>query len=221
MSCKSSRPTAVITGASSGIGAAVAINLIKDGWNVCMIARSYDKMKNITEKYKNLNNHVKIIQCDALKPSQIISSCKQIKLWSDNNVNLLFNNIGGPSNNSLGGCLEECTLNDWNNILNLNLRTSFLFTQQLLSSLKNAATIPCKYNNNIYDACIINNSSVAAKDISFYSVSIPYSISKSAINQLNKLNALELSKYKIRVNCIAPGNIKTPIWGNLGYKSKN
>eukprot|EP01084_Bolivina_argentea_P079613 144380_1 len=218
MSCCAKRPIAVITGASDGIGAGIAVELIENGWNVCILARSLDKMKKLTSKYDNTNNQIKHIKCDVLIPSQIFSTCKQIKSWNNDKLNLLVNNVGGgpgPRKN-----LKRTTLEEWDYTLNLNLRSTFLFSQQLLSSLKNAAKNPCKYNGNIYDASIINLSSAASKDSAFYKSTMSYSVAKAGINQLTKLNALELSKYKIRVNAILPGWIRTSLFERNGLSKE-
>ncbi len=60
-----------------------------------MIARSLGKMQKLTSKYDNTNNQIKHIKCDVLIPSQIFSTCKEIKSWSNDKVNLLVNNVGG------------------------------------------------------------------------------------------------------------------------------
>eukprot|EP01084_Bolivina_argentea_P181191 312963_1 len=208
MSCNSVVPTAVVTGASKGIGRGIAISLIENGWNVCMIARRLDKMKRNTAKYDNKNNRIKLIKCDVVNPSEILETCKQIKSWSNDNINLLVNNVGGGGA-GFGQNLETTKLKNWEYTMNLNVRSTFLFSQQLTSSLKNAAKTPCKYNDNIYDASIVNLSSIAGVESASYNALMSYSVSKAAVNQLTKLNALELSKYKIRVNALLPGFIPT------------
>eukprot|EP01084_Bolivina_argentea_P212377 361030_1 len=203
-------PTAVITGASSGFGRAVTERLLSEGWNVCMIARSVDTMKEIALNYIDksvLDSRTKIIKCDVLIPDQILDACKQIKIWSNDNINFLFNNVGGLKGDKN---LQNTSASDLDYGYNLNVKPTFLFTQQLLSSLKNGAKYNKCTNNGIYDASIINVSSIGSK-INEKSIDIVYSITKSAINQLTKLNALDLSKYKIRVNCITPGLIPTSL----------
>eukprot|EP01084_Bolivina_argentea_P192485 330431_1 len=207
MSAPSNRPTAIVTGSSMGIGKALAINLIDKGWNVCFLSRSLNKMQQTASNYSNTNNRIKVIKCDVLQPSQIISACKQIKTWSNDNINLLLNNAGGAA--QLGSDVENITIDNWNHDINLNLRSSFIFTQKLLSSLKNASKIPCTYKGNVYDGSIINISSALSSDATSYPCSMAYSVAKAGLEQLTKINAMELSKYKIRVNALPLGYIDT------------
>ena len=134
----------MITGASSGIGKALAIDLISSGWNVCILARSENKLKEIANEYNSNDIDIKVIKCDVQESAQILSACKQIKEWSGDTLNLLVNNVGGGS--GMGNSLENITIKDWDFDINLNLRSAFIFTQQLLSSLKNTSKTPLKYN---------------------------------------------------------------------------
>eukprot|EP01083_Nonionella_stella_P226369 804005_1 len=85
--------TAIITGASAGIGKATTCRLLDDGWNVILIARSTDKMKKITSKYAS--NKYKIISCDLSKPELLLSDViPKIKAFNKK-IDLLLNNAGG------------------------------------------------------------------------------------------------------------------------------
>lgn len=72
--------TAVVTGASTGIGAGVAKRLIEDGWHVVMMARSKDKMQQIVTK-EHLN-HVLIIPVDITNTNDTINAAKKANQWS-------------------------------------------------------------------------------------------------------------------------------------------
>ena len=88
--------TAIITGASSGIGEAASKRLLQDGWNVILISRSTDKMQDIVKGY----DKYKIIPCDLSQPELILSEVMpSIKSYLKNNslsgIDLLLNNAGG------------------------------------------------------------------------------------------------------------------------------
>ena len=100
-----------------------------------MIARSYDNMKHIASKYQgHITQSIKIIKCDVTKPAEIISACAEINSWSNDNINLLLNNASGPA--KIGSDLQNISIDDWNSDVDLNLRSSFIFTKQLISSLR-------------------------------------------------------------------------------------
>ena len=115
---------------------------------------------------------------------------------------------------------HNMSVENWDHDINLNLRSSFLFTQQLLSSLKNAAKSPCKYNGNIYDASVINVSSVASTDPTLHEIAMVYSVAKAGLDQLTRLNAHELGKYKIRVNGLKLGSVRTGIMEAAGLSKE-
>eukprot|EP01083_Nonionella_stella_P007360 21297_1 len=209
MSAVPGRPTAIVTGASSGIGKGVAINLIQNEWNVCMIARSFDKMKQIVADlgYQDQVQRIKIIRCDVSDSSQIISACDEIKKWSNDYVNLLLNNAGGVS--KAGSRLESLTIKDWDLDIAINLRAPFIFTQQLVSCLSNASQSVCHYKKNVYDGSIVNISSVASLDHSSYLFDTAYAVAKAGLNHLTKLNATELGPSKVRVNSLTLGVVET------------
>ena len=163
-------------------------------------------MKKIAKEYQTTSNSIKVIKCDIQQPQQIIDACKQIKSWCNNNLNLLVNNAGGGSGSD--NSLENITVENWDFDLNLNLRHTMIFTQQLISALRYAAANPIKYNGNVYDGSVVNISSAASTD-TVWSVSIAYSVAKAGLDQLTRLNAMELAKYKIRVNGLKLGGVKT------------
>ena len=100
MSTKLPRLASVVTGASSGIGAALSTRLLNEGWKVAMISRNMQKMEDLLSDHAHKQN-AKPIQCDLCKPTSTIDACQQIKDWldteenMDTELNLLVNNVGG------------------------------------------------------------------------------------------------------------------------------
>lgn len=213
------RPYAVVTASSAGIGKAIAIYLINNEWNVCLLARSVDKLTAIAKQYKSTNTNIKTIQCDVTKPEQVISACKEIKTWSNDNLNLLVNNAGGNPDSAWAVPFRTLSCKGWDDTFNLNLRSAFLFTQQLISSLINASKNACSYNGDIYDGSVINISSATSTDASWTN-SIAYSVAKAGMNQLTRLNAYEFSEYKVRVNSLKLGFIPSDFLTSRGMTKK-
>eukprot|EP01084_Bolivina_argentea_P205564 351135_1 len=193
-------PKAVLTGGSSGIGAAMAAKLLSLNWKVVLIARSVNKMKKITEKYKP--DQFLIVECDLSKEKQVIDSCTKINKWTNGKINFLLNCAGIC--HSAG--IEAETLFDHKNLMAVNFSAAFLFTKYLLPSLKKGAEKPI---NNRYGANIVNVSSCAS--ISAYFPVTSYNISKAAIEAMSRCNALEFAPFNIRVNVLRIGWIDTPI----------
>eukprot|EP01084_Bolivina_argentea_P055152 101122_1 len=197
--------TAVVTGASSGIGAATVKRLISLNWNVIMISRSTNKMEKVAKSCIQDDNErqkrIKIISFDLSKPELIENKLlPSIREYTNNGaIDLLVNNAGGgitPSD------VKNCSLKNWNLVLNLNLTSPFLLIKCLRNDL-----IKSKYPSSI-----INIGSVSGNYPEIYNVN--YSVAKRGLQMLNKSYALYYSKYKIRVNNIEPGYIDTPIQAN-------
>eukprot|EP01084_Bolivina_argentea_P062270 113855_1 len=203
------RPYAVVTGASSGIGASLSKFLLSQNWNVCLIARTLNKMKNITHSFttdRYLN-----IKCDLNEPNKCISACKKINKWCNNNLHLLVNNAAISKVN----CETEsnnATIEHWNYTMNVNLRAPYIFTKYLIQSLKNGAKNPFDAK---YDGCIINVSSILGQ--MYDPTSTPYNVSKAGLNSLTKCTALEFSKYKVRINALILAVFDTPMIDLVGF----
>eukprot|EP01083_Nonionella_stella_P225326 801198_1 len=141
------RPTAVITGASSGIGGYLAQRLLSEKWNVVLIARSEDKMQMITSKYKS--SEYLIIACDLSQEEECISACNKIIEWSAGRINLLVNNAATLHI----ARIEDETLENYKRCMTINVTAPFIFTKYLLPLLKEGTS------NIFYDkytATIVN-----------------------------------------------------------------
>ena len=196
-------PTAVVTGASSGIGEDTVRKLISLNWNVIMISRSVDKLEKVAKSC--IKNDIERAQRICMIPfdltrtelieSQLISSIR--KYTNNGPIDLLVNNAGG--NYHVGkASVETATLNAWNSTLNLNLTAPFLLIKCLRDDL-----IKSKYPSSI-----INISSTLARYPN--TNSLPYCVAKRGLQMLTTSYALYFGKYNIRVNTIECGYILTP-----------
>ncbi len=177
---------AIITGASKGIGREIAKYLAKNG---IKIIAGYNKSK---EEAKQLQEYgIDIIKADITKREEA-KKIIQYTLEKYKKIDILINNAGISEYK----IYTEETDEDFHKIINTNLYSAFVMTQELLPSMIQ--------NKN---GCIINISSIWG--CIGASMEVLYSASKAGINGLTKALAKELGPSNIRVNAIAPGIINT------------
>ena len=179
---------AIITGAARGIGLATAKMFNENGFKVAIV----DKDKNEITKLTLLNNNIKTFCYDISNHDCIDKMFNSILEWH-NRIDVLVNNAGIAD----FGKIEVTDLNRWNDVMRTNLDGAFMCSQKSISHLKKTK------------GCIINISSISGLRAS--TLRVAYGTSKAAIIQLTKQQAAELGEYGIRVNCVAPGPVKTKL----------
>ena len=182
----------IITGASKGIGREIAKKLAIKGYTV---VANYNKSENEMKKLKEeLNIQGIAIECIKADISKREGAKKiiQYTLEKYKKIDILINNAGISEYKIFTDETDE----DWNKIINTNLYSAFVMTQEALTSMIN--------NKN---GCIINISSIWG--CIGASMEVLYSTSKAGINGMTKALAKELGPSNIRVNAIAPGIINT------------
>ena len=193
----------IITGASRGIGRATAKLLAREGYQVVAdYNKSEDKAKELQEELKQEGFDIDIFKADVSKREE----CKALVEYTINKygkIDVLVNNAGI----SIWGPFLEVTDEEWKNIVDVNLYSVFVMTQEAL-----------KYMINEKNGAIINISSVWAMVGS--SCEVPYSVTKAGVDGLTKSLAKELGPSNIRVNSIAPGAINTDMNANLSEEEK-
>ena len=180
----------VISAGASGIGWATTKVCISRGAQVflCDINQKLINKINKSFKYKN---KIFAYECDASNESEVIDFFSKI-LKKTQKIDALINNVGiaGPT-----GTLEKIDSEEWKKTLQVNVVSHFYFTKQAIPIIKKNKK-----------GSIINLSSGAG--IMGFPLRSPYAASKWAIVGLTKTLAMELGKFKIRVNAICPGTIK-------------
>ena len=186
---------ALVTGAESGIGLSLIKILLKEGCNV--IATTFEKKINL--KSKKLIHY----NLDVTKESEwaLLSSKLKKKFPA---INILVNNAGIR----ISGSIENTSLELWNHLLLTNTTSLFLATKYILPFLKKAKK-----------ANIVNTSSV--NGIRGVKNMIAYATSKSALTSFTSSLSLDLAKFKIRVNAIAPGAVRTKMIETLKKEINN
>lgn len=190
--------TALVTGAGSGIGAAIAEALDQQGFSLLLLGRNESRLQSVA---KNLTHTCDILVCDLADPAQIQETSTRLLEHPllKNGLHRLINNAGIFSPLSLENSTEE----HWQEQMNVNFLGPVHLTRRLLPALKKAS-----------DAAIVNIASTLAT--SPKTETGAYSSSKAALAHWTKILALELAPLKIRVNCVSPGLVDTPIHSFYG-----
>ena len=179
----------IVTGAASGIGLATATLLSNNG----AVVLGLDKSENAGSHAKVFADHKnQYRKCDLADPEEIEKVFAEFK---NSKLAALFNVAGLPTN-GLG--IEETSVNDWDRIINVNLRAVFLTSKYSLPLFKNNG-----------GGCIVNVSSVHA--YATMKNHAAYAASKGGMNSLTTELAIELNPQSIRVVGVAPGSIRTPM----------
>ena len=180
----------IISAGASGIGWATTKICASRGAQVflCDINNKLINKINKNAKYKN---KIFAYACDASNESDVINFFSKV-LKKTKKIDALINNLGiaGPT-----GTLEKIDSKEWEKTLQVNVVSHFYFTKQAIPIIKKNKK-----------GSIVNLSSGAG--IMGFPLRSPYAASKWAIVGLTKTLAMELGKFKIRVNAICPGTIK-------------
>ncbi len=176
----------IVTGGSSGIGRATALYFAKNGSRVIAVGRNQKNLNSLRDEAVDLSGDMKSHLADLREISQIE---RLVTDTADNfgQIDVLVNAAGIIAN----GSIEDTKLDDWDKMMEINLRSVFYTMQKCVPHLE-------KTTGNI-----VNVSSVAGNR-SFPNI-LSYCVSKAAIDQLTRCSALELAEKKIRVNGVNPG----------------
>ena len=179
---------AIITGAARGIGLATALLFNENGYKVAIVDNDKKEIDNLFFK----NKDIRTFTFDISNNNDLDKMYNQILDWH-NRIDVLVNNAGVAD----FGNIEETDFKRWNEVMKTNLNGVFLCSQKGIIHLK-------KTKGNI-----INIASISGLRAS--TLRVAYGTSKAAVIQLTKQQAAELGEYGIRVNCIAPGPVKTKL----------
>jgi NAD(P)-dependent dehydrogenase (short-subunit alcohol dehydrogenase family) len=183
--------TALVTGASSGIGKACALALLAEGWQVALVGRREDALRAVASAAPD---RALVLTGDVGDAASVKAMfAKAQARWS--HLDLLFNNAGVFTP---GVLLEDLPFEHWRSSVAANLDGSFLCTQQAFAWMKSQQPMGGR---------IINNGSISAHAPRPNSVA--YTATKHAITGLTKAASLDGRKYNIAVGQIDIGNVAT------------
>jgi len=189
--------TAIVTGASSGIGKAITLAFLREGASVIGIGTNPEKGKKLIEEAASLSplGSLTFECCDLSEKGQIDALFAKIDASP---IDILVNNAGITRD----GLIVRMPIENWDSVLDTNLRSCFLTCQHA-----------CKKMIKAKQGCIINISSIVG--LMGNAGQTNYAASKAGIIGFSNSLAREMASRKIRVNCIAPGFITTDMTGAL------
>ena len=198
------RKTAIITGSSRGIGAAIALRLAKDGYNIALndLNESMFENNDIKEKITALGVEAEIFLADVSKYDQCETMVKAVK-ERFGTIDVLINNAGITRDGLMARMSEE----QYDMVIAVNQKSVF-------NMLKLAGNVMIRQKQGK----IVNLASVAG--LYGNPGQINYSASKAAIIGMTKTAAKELGSRNINVNAVAPGFISTPMTDKLTEEQK-
>ena len=189
------KKVAIVTGAGSGVGKAVGLALLREGYHVSLAGRRKDALEHVAGEAGAARSRALVVPTDVCDPQAIRALFAQTKS-AFGRLDLLFNNAGIGA----AGLLEDLTVEQWKAVVDTNLTGSFLCTQEAFKIMK---------DQNPRGGRIINNGSISAHTPRPNSA--PYTSTKHAITGLTKATALDGRKYDIACGQIDIGNAMTPM----------
>lgn len=207
--------TAIITGASSGIGQNIAIAMAREGANVCVnYSSSQEGAEDTKKEIESLGGSAFTIQAD-VSSREDVSNMFRKTIDTYGTVDILVSNAGIQKD----APFLEMSLEDWQKVLDINLTGQFLCAQEAAKEFIKRGIVE---ERSQAAGKIICMSSV--HDIIPWAGHINYTTAKGGILMLMKTMAQELASHKIRVNALSPGAIKTRIneseWKNEESRQK-
>lgn len=192
--------TAIITGAGTGIGKAVALALLKNGYQVVLAGRRQALLEQVVADAGAASTHTLVVPTDVSDPASVQTLFARTK-EAFGRLDLLFNNagVGAP-----GIPLEDLSYTQWKTVVDINLTGAFLCTQEAFKLMK---------SQEPRGGRIINNGSISAHTPRPHSA--PYTATKHALTGLTKATALDGRKYDIACGQIDVGNAATELTARM------
>jgi NAD(P)-dependent dehydrogenase (short-subunit alcohol dehydrogenase family) len=188
-----SRRVAFVTGASTGIGAAIALALARDGFDVAVSATRADNLADTLAALKPSGARIAAVELDLRSQASMERAMDEV-LGALGHLDVLVNNAGVTLRRSA----LEVTRDEWDALIAVNLKGTFFMCQQMGRHLASARR----------PGCIINIASMHG--LVGYPQRSTYGISKAGIIHMTRMLAIEWAELRIRVNAVAPGTVDTP-----------
>ena len=183
--------TALVTGASQGIGRSVALYLAAGGARVILAARSADKLAGVADEIKAAGGEAHPFALDISQETSVKETAKAI-LAAHGTVEILVNNAGITRD----GLIMRMKRHDWDDVLTTNVSGAFLLTQALLPAM-----VKARWGRIVNISSIVGQTGQAGQ--------VNYASAKAGITGMTRTLAKEWGRYKVNVNCVAFGFIRT------------
>lgn len=194
---------ALVTGGTLGIGAATALELARRGANIAVTARNIEGAgEALAAEVRALGRECHLIRGD-MSVGQECSAAVAATIGRFGNLHVLVHNAGGPA----WGALEELTFEKWRQTFALHVDALFFLCQAALPQMR----------KNKEGAVITVASSAAVRGVQG---AIAYATAKGALPQFTRCLARETADDNIRVNCVAPGVIRTRFHAEMTEERK-
>jgi 3-oxoacyl-[acyl-carrier protein] reductase len=194
--------TALVTGASQGIGRACALELARRGAHIALAARNQTKLEEVLQEIVTAGGQAKVFALDLASEDSIHAAAKAA-IAHFGSVEILVNNAGITKDI----LLLRMKRADWDQVLNVNLTGAFLLTQALLNPMLRG-----RWGRIINISSVVGETGQAGQ--------ANYSASKAGLIGFTKSMARELASRSITVNAVAPGYIETAMTAVLDGKQR-
>lgn len=197
---------AVVTGASSGLGAQAALCYAEAGADVAILARRVEKLEEVKENILKTGRRVLAVECDVTDEESVKKAVNKV-LEEFGHIDILLNNAGI----AVRGGVDSLSVEDWDKSFNTNVKGMFLMSKYVVPGM-----IMQQYGK------IVNVASVNAiiGDKSDMFIRHSYNAGKAAVVGLTKGMACSYAKHGITVNAIGPGLFETGMTENTLFKSE-
>lgn len=183
----------LITGATKGIGLAIAEEFLQLGAEIFILARNKDDINEKLKSWKEKGYIADGIACD-VQSEQERKNAIQAIAKKFGSIDFLINNVG----NNIRKKTQEYTLEEYNNVIEVNQTSAFDFCRLTFDLLKKSPS-----------ASIVNIASISG--LTHDGTGVPYAMGKAAMIHLSHYLSCEWAMYNIRVNTVAPWYIETPL----------
>ena len=184
---------ALVTGASSGLGAHFASLLAKCGARVALAARRLEKLAPLVEEIHRGGGEARALALDVVDPASVTRCFDELCAWGTPDI--VVNNAGM----SVTKPLLRQTVDDWDAVIDTNLKGCWLVATEAARRMVDAGS----------GGCIVNVASILGERVA--GGVAPYAVSKAGVIQATKAMALELARHSVRVNALLPGYVVTDL----------
>lgn len=185
--------TAVITGASKGLGRAMALSLAEKGARIALVSRNLDLLSSVAKEIRSKGGQAEPFKADVTDEAQVAGLTKAV-VGKFGKPQILVNNAGINIRKSV----TDFTLDEWRQVIDTNLTSVFLMCRAFVPHMKGQG-----YGRILNMTSIMSHVAIAGRTA--------YAASKSALLGFTKALALELTGEKITVNGISPGPFATEL----------
>lgn len=190
--------TALVTGAGSGIGRATALALARKGARVALLSRTEEEIPDAAKEIESSGGQAIAIRADVSSDKEMREACERVRTqWG--HLDIVFANAGV---NGVWAPVTDLTVEEWDQTFAINMRGTFLTVKYAVPLMKERG------------GAIVIDASINGTRVFSTAVASAYSSTKAGQVAFAKMIALELAKFRIRVNVICPGAIETSIDDN-------